>query len=73
MQLAFPDGLALLPHDEASQILPAGYAVVGAAAYAAGVTHTLSSAVIVCEVTGQLTHLGPILVRALIFLARNGS
>ncbi len=34
----------------------------GAAAFAAGTTHTLSSSVIICELTGQMTHLGPIVV-----------
>jgi chloride channel 2 len=51
--LCFPDGY----------ITPGGYAVVGAAAMSAGVTRTLSTAVIVFELTGQLEYLIPVLVR----------
>eukprot|EP01095_Lingulamoeba_sp_RSL-Kostka_P004541 TRINITY_DN15776_c0_g1_i1.p1 TRINITY_DN15776_c0_g1~~TRINITY_DN15776_c0_g1_i1.p1 ORF type:complete len:786 (+),score=233.63 TRINITY_DN15776_c0_g1_i1:46-2403(+) len=43
-------------------IVAGGYAVVGAAALSAGVTRTLSTAVIVFELTGQLQHLIPVLV-----------
>lgn len=37
-------------------------AILGAAAYTGAVTHTLSVAVIICELTGQLTPLLPVLV-----------
>lgn len=48
---------------EGGFIVPAGYALAGAAAVAAGATHTISTAVIVFELTGQLDHLIPVLVR----------
>lgn len=41
---------------------PGGYAVVGAAAMAGGVTHTISTSVIVFELTGQITHILPVMV-----------
>lgn len=47
---------------EGGVIVPGGYALVGAAAVAAGVTHTISSAVIIFELTGQLNHLIPVFV-----------
>jgi H+/Cl- antiporter ClcA len=43
-------------------IVPGGYAVVGAAAFTAGVTRALSCAVVIFEVTGQLKHMEPTLV-----------
>lgn len=57
VQLCFPEGI----NDCA--ILPGGYAVVGAAAFAGGVTHTISTAIIVFEVTGQMIHILPCVVR----------
>lgn len=50
----------------ASGIVPGGYAVVGAAAFSAGVTRTIASAIILFELTGQLTHLLPVLLSVLI-------
>jgi chloride channel 2 len=47
-------------------IVPAGYAVVGAAAFAAGTTRTLSSSIICFELTRQLEHLLPVLLAVLI-------
>ena len=43
-------------------ISPGGYAVVGAASLAGAVTHTISTSVIVFELTGQITHILPIMV-----------
>lgn len=48
------------------QITPGGYAVVGAAALAAGVTRSASTSVIVFELTGRLNHMLPVLVAVLI-------
>uniref|UniRef100_A0A6B2KYD2 Chloride channel protein n=1 Tax=Arcella intermedia TaxID=1963864 RepID=A0A6B2KYD2_9EUKA len=56
MNLAFP----------ALGINPGGYAVVGAAAFSAGVTRTVASGIIVFELTGQMTHLLPVLMTVLI-------
>jgi H+/Cl- antiporter ClcA len=50
---------------EARQVVPGAYAVVGAAAMAAGVTRTVSCAVMVFELTGQLNHMLPVLVAVL--------
>ena len=47
-------------------IEPAAYAVVGAAALTSGATHTLSTAVIVFELTKQIHHMVPVLVGVLI-------
>ena len=43
-----------------------GYAIVGAAAFSAGVTHTVSICVVVSEMTGQIHHIIPLLVSVLI-------
>lgn len=40
-----------------------GYATVGAAAFSGAVTHTISTSVIVVEMTGQITHIIPIMVK----------
>ena len=42
-------------------ISPGGYAVVGAAAMAGATTHTISTSVIVFELTGQITHILPVM------------
>lgn len=44
---------------------------LGAAAYTGAVTHSLSIAVIVCETTGQLSALLPVLIALMVFLAQN--
>ncbi|OQS07350.1 Amino Acid-Polyamine-Organocation (APC) Family, partial [Thraustotheca clavata] len=51
------------PHAE---IVPAGYAIVGAASFTAGVTGTFSIAVIVFELTQQLTYMIPVLLAVLL-------
>ena len=40
--------------------------MVGAAALAGGVTHTISTSVIVFELTGQIHHILPVMVAVLI-------
>lgn len=47
-------------------IVPGGYAVVGAAAFAGAVTHTISTTVIVFELTGQMSHIIPVIMSVLI-------
>ncbi|CAG0896249.1 unnamed protein product [Darwinula stevensoni] len=47
-------------------IQPGGYAVVGAAAFSGAVTHTISVSVIVFELTGQITHMLPVMIAVLI-------
>lgn len=49
-----------------AQIIPGGYATVGAAAFSGAVTHTISVSVIVFEMTGQITHIVPIMIAVLI-------
>ena len=56
MDVTFPHGI------NGHLIAPGGYAVVGAAAMAGGVTHTISTSVIVFELTGQITHILPVMV-----------
>ena len=46
-------------------ITAGAYAVVGAAAYVSGVTRTISPALMVLELTGQLEHLLPVLAAVL--------
>ncbi|XP_074839032.1 chloride channel protein ClC-Kb-like isoform X2 [Carettochelys insculpta] len=47
-------------------ITPAAYALAGAAAYSGAVTHTLSTALLVFELTGQMSHILPVLVAVLV-------
>ncbi|KAL3995618.1 Voltage gated chloride channel family protein [Acanthocheilonema viteae] len=63
MALLYPQGLR---GSDGPQIFPGLYAVVGAAAYTGSVTHSLSIAVIVCETTGQLSPLLPVLIALMI-------
>ncbi|XP_028179340.1 chloride channel protein 2 isoform X2 [Ostrinia furnacalis] len=58
-----PLGVAYGGHIQ--KILPGGYATVGAAAFTGAVTHTVSTIVIVSEMTGQVTHLLPIMAAVL--------
>lgn len=60
----FPDGVS--SGDTYTPIVPGGYAVVGAAALSAAVTHTISTSVIVFELTGQITHILPVMIAVLI-------
>lgn len=48
------------------RVVAGGYAVVGAAALAGAVTHTLSTAVVVLEMTGQLHHTLPVMAAVLV-------
>lgn len=60
----FPDGI----HTDGStyRIVPGGYAVVGAAALSGAVTHTVSTAVIVFELTGQIAHILPVMIAVIL-------
>lgn len=60
----FPNGIVY--DGVANAIIPGGYALVGAAAFSAALTRSIAVAVIVLEVTGQLTHLIPILLAVLV-------
>ncbi|XP_053619314.1 chloride channel protein 2 isoform X2 [Plodia interpunctella] len=58
-----PLGVAYGGHIQ--KILPGGYATVGAAAFTGAVTHTVSTIVIVSEMTGQVTHILPVMAAVL--------
>ncbi|XP_069053407.1 chloride channel protein 2 isoform X4 [Lepisosteus oculatus] len=60
----FPDGI----HTDGIiyPIVPGGYAVVGAAALSGAVTHTVSTAVIVFELTGQISHILPVMIAVIL-------
>ncbi|XP_029434287.1 chloride channel protein ClC-Kb-like isoform X2 [Rhinatrema bivittatum] len=47
-------------------IIPGGYALAGAAAFSGAVTHTLSTALLVFEVTGQIAHILPVILAVLV-------
>ena len=64
MVLMFPLGVPF--GGSTNPIVPGGYAVVGAAAFAGAVTHTVSVSVIVFELTGQMTHIIPVIISVLI-------
>ncbi|XP_067879663.1 chloride channel protein ClC-Kb-like isoform X4 [Heterodontus francisci] len=53
-----------------TMVVPAGYFlpvfVYGAAAYSGAVTHTISTAVLVFELTGQMSHILPVLIAVLV-------
>ncbi|XP_055864157.1 chloride channel protein 2-like isoform X2 [Biomphalaria glabrata] len=60
----FPDGIE--SGGMMRKIVPGGYAVVGAASLSGSVTRTISTAVIVFEVTGQINHILPAVISVLI-------
>ncbi|KAK9880654.1 hypothetical protein WA026_011893 [Henosepilachna vigintioctopunctata] len=60
----FPDGFYY--GEKNLYAIPGGYATVGAAAFTGAVTQTVSVAVIVFEMTGQICHTIPILIAVLI-------
>ena len=62
MAVWFPRGIG------GETIVPGGYAIVGAAALSGSVTHTISTAVIVFELTGQIAHILPCVVSTLCML-----
>ncbi|KAM4704338.1 chloride channel protein ClC-Ka [Rhinophrynus dorsalis] len=47
-------------------IIPGGYALAGAAAYSGAVTHTLSTALLAFEATGQIAHILPVILSVLV-------
>ncbi|XP_016395655.1 chloride channel protein 2-like [Sinocyclocheilus rhinocerous] len=60
----FPDGFNIDGH--IYHIVPGAYAVIGAAALTAGVTHTISTGVIMMELTGQISYALPILISVIL-------
>uniref|UniRef100_A0A8C5G515 Chloride channel protein 2 n=1 Tax=Gouania willdenowi TaxID=441366 RepID=A0A8C5G515_GOUWI len=64
MAVMFPDGIQV--DGTVYPIVPGGYAVVGAAALSGAVTHTVSTAVIVFELTGQISHILPVMIAVIL-------
>ncbi|XP_013921464.1 PREDICTED: chloride channel protein 1 [Thamnophis sirtalis] len=64
MAWLFPDGI--LFDGFVYKILPGGYAVIGAAALTGAVSHTISTAVICFELTGQIAHILPMMVAVIL-------
>ncbi|XP_078463860.1 chloride channel protein ClC-Kb-like isoform X1 [Lampetra planeri] len=64
MAKMFPDGI--IAEGVTILIHPSAYALAGAAAYSGAVTHTLSTAVLVFELSGQMSHILPVLIAVLI-------
>lgn len=64
MHYWFPLGVSY--KGKMNPIMPGAYAMVGAAAFSGAVTHTLSTSVILFEMTSQITHVIPVLISVLI-------
>ncbi|XP_010187623.1 PREDICTED: LOW QUALITY PROTEIN: chloride channel protein ClC-Kb-like, partial [Mesitornis unicolor] len=62
--LLFPRGL--YPEGTLRPITPGGYALAGAAAFSGSVTYSVSTALLVCEATGHLGHLLPVVLAVLV-------
>ncbi|XP_019396985.1 PREDICTED: chloride channel protein ClC-Kb-like [Crocodylus porosus] len=60
----FPHGIKL--GGAANPVIPGGYALAGAAAFSGSVTHTISTALLVFEITGQIAHILPVIMAVLI-------
>ncbi|XP_056409239.1 chloride channel protein ClC-Kb [Hyla sarda] len=60
----FPEGIT--SDGVVNPIIPGGYALAGAAAYSGAVTHTLSTALLAFEATGQIAHILPVILSVLI-------
>ncbi|XP_063798153.1 chloride channel protein ClC-Kb-like [Pseudophryne corroboree] len=60
----FPEGITT--NGVVNPIIPGGYALAGAAAYSGAVTHTLSTALLAFEATGQIAHILPVILSVLI-------
>ncbi|KAL1777402.1 chloride channel protein ClC-Kb isoform X1 [Sigmodon hispidus] len=64
LSVAFPEGI--VDGDEVNPIMPGAYALAGAAAFSGAVTHTISTALLVFELTGQIVHALPVLMAVLV-------
>ncbi|KAM5323950.1 chloride channel protein ClC-Kb isoform 1-T3 [Glossophaga mutica] len=63
LSLAFPEGI--VAGGVTNPIMPGGYALAGAAAFSGAVTHTISTALLAFEMTGQIVHALPVLMAVL--------
>lgn len=68
MHMMFPFGIryAISAGTEPRLIVPGSYAVAGAAAFSGSVTHTISTSVILFEMTGQIVHIIPVILAVLV-------
>ncbi|KAM3824251.1 chloride channel protein ClC-Ka isoform 1-T2 [Vipera latastei] len=62
--LLFPGGITA--EGSPSPVIPGAYALAGAAAFSGSVTHTLSTALLAFEMTGQIAHILPVLLAVLV-------
>ncbi|XP_067422329.1 chloride channel protein ClC-Kb-like isoform X3 [Emydura macquarii macquarii] len=60
----FPHGIT--SDGVVNSITPGGYALAGAAAFSGSVTHTLSTALLAFEATGQIAHILPVTLAVLV-------
>ncbi|XP_040182700.1 chloride channel protein ClC-Kb-like [Rana temporaria] len=60
----FPGGIT--SDGVTNPIIPGGYALAGAAAYSGAVTHSLSTALLAFEATGQIAHILPVILSVLV-------
>uniref|UniRef100_A0A1I7S0E5 Chloride channel protein n=1 Tax=Bursaphelenchus xylophilus TaxID=6326 RepID=A0A1I7S0E5_BURXY len=63
VSVMYPDGM---PGGTDQPIFPGVYAVVGAAALSGAVSHSVSVAMICCEMTGQLVYLIPLMIAVIV-------
>uniref|UniRef100_A0A2K6L207 Chloride channel protein n=2 Tax=Rhinopithecus bieti TaxID=61621 RepID=A0A2K6L207_RHIBE len=63
LAVAFPEGI--VAGGVTNPIMPGGYALAGAAAFSGAVTHTVSTALLAFELTGQIVHALPLLMAVL--------
>uniref|UniRef100_Q8WW53 CLCNKB protein n=1 Tax=Homo sapiens TaxID=9606 RepID=Q8WW53_HUMAN len=63
LSFIFPEGI--VAGGITNPIMPGGYALAGAAAFSGAVTHTISTALLAFEVTGQIVHALPVLMAVL--------
>eukprot|EP00071_Canis_lupus_P054429 XP_544547.2 chloride channel protein ClC-Ka [Canis lupus familiaris] len=63
LALAFHEGI--VTGGVTNPIMPGGYALAGAAAFSGAVTHTISTALLAFELTGQIVHALPVLMAVL--------
>ncbi|KAI6190422.1 hypothetical protein M3Y97_00116000 [Aphelenchoides bicaudatus] len=60
--ITYPNGV----RNDGQPVWPSVYAVVGAASFCGGITHTISTAVVTYELTGQLVYILPVMISVLI-------
>ncbi|XP_069435386.1 chloride channel protein ClC-Ka isoform X7 [Ovis canadensis] len=63
LSVAFPEGI--VAGGVTNPIMPGGYALAGAAAFSGAVTHSISTALLAFEMTGQIVHALPVLMAVL--------